>query len=110
MTKDELTSGTSRPRNREIMRIYKDMELVEQLGSGMNRMMKSYKPDIFKISPNFFHVVLYYNKVDGGTINGTIKSGVEILESERTVLEEFPFCKQFNYRGNLGSSKKIHVL
>ncbi|MBO7061038.1 MAG: hypothetical protein J6W54_08110 [Fibrobacter sp.] len=38
MTKDELTSGTSRPRNREIMRIYKDMELVEQLGSGMNRM------------------------------------------------------------------------
>lgn len=88
MTKDELTSGTSRPRNREIMRIYKDMELVEQLGSGMNRMMKSYKPDIFKISPNFFHVVLYYNKVDVGTINGTIKSGVEILESERTVLEE----------------------
>ena len=96
MTKDELTSGISRPRNREIMRIYKDMELVEQLGSGMNRMMKSYKPDIFKISPNFFHVVLYYNKVDdgttngtiNGTINGTLKSGVEISESERIVFEE----------------------
>lgn len=55
MAKEELTSGISRPRNREIMRIYKDMELVEQLGSGMNRMMKSYKPDIFKISPNFCH-------------------------------------------------------
>ncbi|MDO5575899.1 MAG: ATP-binding protein, partial [Fibrobacter sp.] len=63
MTKDELVSGISRPRNREIMRIYKDMELVEQLGSGMNRMMQSYSPDIFKISPNFFHVVLFYSKI-----------------------------------------------
>ena len=60
MTKEELTSGISRPRNREIMRIYKDMELVEQLGSGMNRMLKVYTSDIFKISPNFFHVVLYF--------------------------------------------------
>lgn len=61
MTMDELISGVSRPRNREIMRIFRDVELVEQLGSGMNRMMKVYNPDIFKVTPNFFHVVLKQN-------------------------------------------------
>ena len=39
MTQEELTSGISRPRSRELMRVYKDCEFVEQLGSGMNRMM-----------------------------------------------------------------------
>ena len=106
MTQEELVSGISRPRNREIMRIYRDMELVEQLGSGMNRMMRAYPPDIFKISPNFFHVVFYFNgtlngtlnangtlngTLNGtinGTINGTLKNQIEITESEESVLSE----------------------
>ena len=58
-----LVSGCSRPRNREIMRIFKDVDLVEQLGTGMNRMMKVYTPDIFVVSPNFFHTVFNYNKL-----------------------------------------------
>ncbi len=63
MSKEELVSGCSRPRNREIMRIFKDVNLVEQLGTGMNRMMKAYTPDIFVVSPNFFHTVFNYNKL-----------------------------------------------
>ena len=63
MSKEELVSGCSRPRNREIMRIFKDVDLVEQLGTGMNRMMKAYTPDIFVVSPNFFHTVFNYNKL-----------------------------------------------
>ena len=45
------------------MRIFKDVDLVEQLGTGMNRMMKAYTPDIFVVSPNFFHTVFNYNKL-----------------------------------------------
>lgn len=102
MTEEELTSGISRPRSRELMRIFKDTEFVEQLGSGMNRMMSVYKPDIFHISPNFFHVVFHFDKdfiVPKGTdndtrndiikntdgiINGTLKLSV----SENAVFEE----------------------
>ena len=58
-----IYSDSSRPRNREIMRIFKDVDLVEQLGTGMNRMMKAYTPDIFVVSPNFFHTVFNYNKL-----------------------------------------------
>lgn len=64
MSKEELISGSSRPRNREVMRIFKDVELVEQLGTGMNRMMKAYTPDIFTISPNFFHTIFKYRTLE----------------------------------------------
>ena len=40
MTQEELFEGCSRPRNREIMRIFKDVDKVEQLGSGMKRILK----------------------------------------------------------------------
>ena len=63
MSKEELVSGCSRPRNREVMRIFKDIELVEQLGSGMNRMMHVYTPEIFSVSPNFFHTVFTYKSL-----------------------------------------------
>ena len=34
--------GYSVPRNKELMRIYKDVELVEQLGSGVPRIIETY--------------------------------------------------------------------
>ena len=102
MTEEELTSGISRPRSRELMRVFKDTEFVEQLGSGMNRMMSVYKPDIFHISPNFFHVVFNFDKdfivpkgTDNDTINDIIKNTDGIINgtlklsvSENAVFEE----------------------
>ena len=81
MTKEELTSGISRPRNRELMRVFKDTEFVEQLGSGMNRMMSVYKPDIFRITPNFIHVVFYFDEDSkpDGTLNDTINTENDII-------------------------------
>jgi len=37
---DDFFEGYSKPLNREIMRIYKDLKLVEHLGPGLNRIMK----------------------------------------------------------------------
>ena len=37
LSKDEFFSGRSLPRNKELMRIFSDMDLVEQLGSGMKK-------------------------------------------------------------------------
>lgn len=60
MTREDLLSGCSRVRNRELMRVFRDVELVEQLGSGMRRMLGAYSPDIFRYTETFFHVVLRY--------------------------------------------------
>jgi len=56
MTQEDFFSCYSKPRNRELMRIFRDMELVEQIGSGMSRILKVYDRSIFKFTPNFLTV------------------------------------------------------
>ena len=56
-TMEKVTfSCSSMPRNRELMRVFKDVGLVEQLGSGMSRILKVYDKNIFKISEHFIKV------------------------------------------------------
>jgi predicted HTH transcriptional regulator len=56
LSRDEFFSGRSMPRNRELMRVYRDLDFVEQLGSGMNRILSAYSQDVFKITENFLEV------------------------------------------------------
>ena len=49
LTQDEFFSGVSRPRNPEIMRIFKDLEYVERLGSGIPYIVSKYGTEIFKL-------------------------------------------------------------
>lgn len=53
---EECLSGRSMPRNRELMRVFRDMELVEHLGSGMRRILSAYDSDIVQISEHFFEL------------------------------------------------------
>jgi len=46
----------SMPRNRELMRVFKDIGLVEHLGSGMNRILNAYDANVFDLTPNFLIV------------------------------------------------------
>lgn len=41
VSKEEFFQGVSVPRSKEVMRIYRDMDLVEQLGSGIPRILKT---------------------------------------------------------------------
>jgi len=43
----------SMPRNRELMRVFRDMELVEQIGSGLSRILRVYDRSVFEFSPSF---------------------------------------------------------
>ena len=53
MYSNKFFEGLSIPRNRELMRIFRDLDYVEQLGSGIHRILKAYPQDIFKITDNF---------------------------------------------------------
>ena len=55
-SKEDFFSCSSMPRNRELMRVFKDVGLVEQLGSGMGRILKEYDKSIFHISEHFIKV------------------------------------------------------
>jgi divergent AAA domain protein len=41
-SEEDFFSCSSMPRNRELMRVFKDLGFVEQLGSGMSRILKAY--------------------------------------------------------------------
>jgi len=73
LTKEEFFKGKSHQRNREIMRIFKDMDLCEQLGSGMKRIMKVYKPEDYEISENFVVANFKYNEHALAILNGSEK-------------------------------------
>ncbi|WP_300435448.1 Fic family protein [Christiangramia sp.] len=58
LSKSEFFEGFSIPRNKELMRVYKDLDLVEQLGSGIPRILKYYDKTCFSFSDNFLRMVL----------------------------------------------------
>ena len=49
----EFFEGYSIPRNKELMRIFKDLEMVEHLGSGIPRITQFFSADCFHFTENF---------------------------------------------------------
>jgi predicted HTH transcriptional regulator len=56
MTEDEFFEGFSIPRNKELMRIFRDLDLVEYLGSGIPRILTSYGRECFRFTENFLRM------------------------------------------------------
>ena len=78
LTREEFFNGISIPRNKELMRIYRDVELVESLGSGIPRILRAYGEDCFKFTDNFIRITLpirAYARVSGG-VSGGVSEGV----------------------------------
>jgi ATP-dependent DNA helicase RecG len=79
LSKQEFFEGFSVPRNKELMRIYKDLELVEQLGSGIPRILGHYGKESFSFSDNFLRMTFIAKEAvveEGGQIGG-VKGGQE---------------------------------
>lgn len=53
LTQSEFFEGYSIPRNKELMRIFKDLELVEHLGSGIPRITRFFPESCFRFTENF---------------------------------------------------------
>lgn len=62
ITQEDFFNAVSAPRNKELMRVFKDVDLVEQLGSGMERIMSVYDESIFEFLPNFLRINFYFDK------------------------------------------------
>jgi ATP-dependent DNA helicase RecG len=81
ISQDEFFEGISVPRNKELMRVFKDLDLVEQLGSGIPRIIETYGRECVNFTTNFVrmtfmaaanvHEVRKVGDNAGGTIGGT---------------------------------------
>lgn len=61
-TKEEFLKGFSLPKNKELMKVFNDLDLVEQMGTGIIRILQSYNKDSFEFFPNFIRVTFPFNE------------------------------------------------
>lgn len=83
-SQEDFFSGGSMPRNRELMRVFRDVDLVEQLGSGMSRILKAYGKSVFRISDHFIKVVFPFaeNVNEPSVSSGTAKPKTGTAKTE----------------------------
>ena len=62
VTKEEFLKGFSLPKNKELMKVFRDLELVEQMGTGIIRILESYDKKSFEFFPNFIRVSFPFNE------------------------------------------------
>jgi len=95
LSEEDFFKCRSMPRNRELMRVFRDMELVEQIGSGMSRILDAYDRSIFELTPSFTIVtfpfeegfITQYDNINGkmnDKINGKTKTLLNILKYNPT--------------------------
>ena len=88
LSQEEFLEGVTAPRNKELIRVFKDVDLIENIGSGVLRILEAYDKSCFKFMEHFLRVSFKYkenpfeydskNKVStddtiNDILNGTIK-------------------------------------
>lgn len=58
LSEDEFFSGVSLPRNKELMRVFRDVEMVEALGSGMPVILRKYGRESYSFLQHFIRVTI----------------------------------------------------
>ena len=53
---NKFLEGYSVPRNKELMRVFRDLDLVEHFGSGVPRILRSYGKECFIFTENFLRM------------------------------------------------------
>jgi ATP-dependent DNA helicase RecG len=91
LNEDDFFDGVSIPRNRELMRVYRDLELVEQLGSGVPRILESYGKECFRFMGNFIRMtfpvskeLIHQSRVVDRLVDGLVDG---LVESQRKIVE-----------------------
>lgn len=56
ITKEEFLQGFSVPKNKELMKIFNDIKLTNQMGTGIIKILNYYDKKVFEFFPNFLRV------------------------------------------------------
>ncbi len=105
--KREFTRGVSLPRNRELMRVFRDVEMVEALGSGMNRIMRTYGRDNFEFGDNYIRMIVPYNWIPEDEIvdeNGqknVLENNIQLTERQKSIISRLFKTGEINVLENV---------
>lgn len=62
LSQDEFLEGVTAPRNKELIRVFKDVDLIENIGSGVLRILDAYDKSCFKFMEHFLRVSFKYKE------------------------------------------------
>jgi len=99
MTEKEFFEGYSVPRNKELMRVFRDLELVEHLGSGVPGILKYYGKECFKFTENFLRMIFPIFE----QVTEQVKELINILNKEmgrQEIQYKLGLVNRENFRSN----------
>lgn len=62
LSQEEFLEGVTAPRNKELIRVFKDIDLIENIGSGVLRILDTYDKSCFKFMEHFLRVTFKYRE------------------------------------------------
>ena len=90
LSQEEFLEGVTAPRNKELIRVFKDVDLIENIGSGVLRILDAYDKSCFKFMDHFLRVSFKY-KENPFKYDDTAKvKSSKLAVSEEQILE---LCK-----------------
>ena len=108
-TEEEFLKGYSAPKNPELMRVFKDLELVEHLGTGVKKILKKYDKSIYQFYPHFIIVSIKYNQNDFEYENKVKTRQIDYSELNLSKMEE-SIIKLILDRPNITQSEMANLL
>ena len=110
-TEEEFLQGYSAPKNPELMRVFKDLELVEHLGTGIRRILKRYDKSIYHFFSHFIRVSIKYNQNEFEYNNQNIKKTIysnltKVQEGIIGLIEDRPNITQEEMANLLGVTSR----
>ena len=94
------------------MRVFRDVEMVEALGSGMNRIMRIYGRENFEFGGNYIRMIVPYawkekdNIVNADLMDGTVNILVEKEKELLKMIAEYPNYSYEQYAELTQSSRR----
>ncbi|MDR0828677.1 MAG: HTH domain-containing protein, partial [Prevotellaceae bacterium] len=109
ISEEDFFAGVSKPRNREIMRVLNDLDFVENIGSGIPFLVKTYGKDIFYFSNSISRISFFFEQ--GEKVEIPRKNRVKNREksSVESSVENDIQCSENKVVSNVYSSVKNRV-
>ncbi len=110
---EEFLSGFMSPKNPQLMKIFRDLGLVEHMGTGIIRILKKYDKSIFHFSTNFIKVSIPFNAQNKQNkkkvIKKEIKSEDNLIDITNRQREIIDLINQFNKITQEEVANKLNV-
>ena len=101
LSKEQFFEGVSKPRNEQLMDIFKRLGIVEHTGHGIPTIIKIYGKDVFDINDNLIRVTIPFNKevlknhgVISGAISGVVNEEGSLSIEEQRILDALKINSQ----------------